>query len=934
MIKNYSKKKSKKKSDTVKQFYDNLSHKNEPLEETINKPSDEQNLIINSVNNYNIIVDAIPGSGKTTTALHIAKHYPTLRILLLTYNKKIRFETKYKASFWKIGTNLSVHTYHSFCCKYYDHNTFTDTEIKVCIDKKSLYPFTYDMIIIDECQDMTPLYYELVLKIINDNILNNKIKLCILGDKYQCIYSYNDSDPRFILYSNKLFEYTNSFQWKSLKLSKSYRLSDNIANFINMCVLGEERIICGINKSNNKVRYLICDTMLDSCENIILKEIKNYLSIGYKFSDIFILAPSINNIHLKIIEKLLTNENIFIHVPTCDDIKLDENILRHKIVISSYHQTKGLERKIVILYGFDDSYFDIQNKANKFMCPNDIYVALTRPSERLSIIHNYKKKFLPFVNPDLIRKFCYVCEEIPLNQSVNINIQSTQFKGINQSVTGLLRRIPQATIEKITHLIKSKQITCSGTLSIRMLPSKTLQINDIYDDKQCMKENNNLTETVNEITGIAIPAYYQFITTNTMYIFNELKRSNNKTICSMILNNKIDAPTMLKIANEYCSMVSGYSHKTKQIINYDWISIGQFKKISAKLKEIISSDSIYETRLCLPFTFMHNTEYGEKNVLYNLNGCVDCIDNDSDTIYEFKCINPGKNYENQKSNEILAIEHFIQLAIYKYMFLTIRNNVLENLHKYTVNYKVNDHVIIYRNQSMQLENCDVIDEKTKSIEMPCNTKYDPYNFKTGIIKNINNDICQISIKHDHLFTKTQMKTYNNNYEIKSKVLIIDTKIHPINKKCYSGMTGIIVGNYKNKYKVSLNEIFTFDKQNLINKTQLENDFGVKMLPQYIFRERVPKFKLMNILTCEIHELNTELDDLVKIIKLLFDKDQHFITTKNDNDFFKTMNIIKNKYNYFINKSTVENQINLFQKISIERFDGKKLKININKKMKI
>ena len=101
-----------------------------------------------------------------------------------------------------------------------------------------------------------------------------------------------------------------------------------------------------------------------------------------------------------------------------------------------------------------------------------------------------------------------------------------------------------------------------------------------------------------------------------------------------------------------------------------------------------------------------------------------------------------------------------------------------------------------------------------------------------------------------------------------------------------------------------------------------------MLPQYIFRERHLKFKLINILTCEIHELNTELDDLVKIIKLLFDKDQHFITTKNDNDFFKTMNIIKNKYQD-------KKQINPFQKFVIEKYlNYNKIIININKKMKI
>ena len=61
---------------------------------TLHPPSAEQNQIVIDLKNYNITVDAIAGSGKTTTILHIANAYKKKKILLLTYNSKLRSETK------------------------------------------------------------------------------------------------------------------------------------------------------------------------------------------------------------------------------------------------------------------------------------------------------------------------------------------------------------------------------------------------------------------------------------------------------------------------------------------------------------------------------------------------------------------------------------------------------------------------------------------------------------------------------------------------------------------------------------------------------------------------------------------------------------------------------------------------------------------------
>ena len=58
--------------------------------------SNEQANILTSFVNNNVLVDAVAGSGKTTTNLYIAKKFHKYNILLLTYNAKLKLETRKK----------------------------------------------------------------------------------------------------------------------------------------------------------------------------------------------------------------------------------------------------------------------------------------------------------------------------------------------------------------------------------------------------------------------------------------------------------------------------------------------------------------------------------------------------------------------------------------------------------------------------------------------------------------------------------------------------------------------------------------------------------------------------------------------------------------------------------------------------------------------
>ena len=79
----------------------------------------------------------------------------------------------------------------------------------------------------------------------------------------------------------------------------------------------------------------------ESCPFI---EVRKYLNLGYKPEEIFILALSIKN--KKLLVRNLENSikrymvNIPIYVSLSDEEKLNSDILKNKLVFSTFHQAK------------------------------------------------------------------------------------------------------------------------------------------------------------------------------------------------------------------------------------------------------------------------------------------------------------------------------------------------------------------------------------------------------------------------------------------------------------------------------------------------------------------------------------------------------------------------------------------------------------------
>jgi hypothetical protein len=629
-------------------------------------PSIEQRAIIDSVLvGDNVIVDSVAGSGKTTTILHIGSESKDKKILVLTYNAKLKIETREKAI--SLGlTNMEIHSYHAFCVKYYDHKCHTDQGI-ISVLKTGTKPkssFKYDLILLDEQQDMTNLYYEMVKKIIRDmNTVN--IQLACFGDIYQNIYSFKGSDDRYLSFANKLYKNSNR-SWRYLRISESFRITKNMSSFINKHLLGNNRIIS--NKDcKDKVRYIICDTFTMTPYD----EFRRYIELGYKADDIFILAPSIkkgkHDSPIRILENRIVNSGISCYVPVSDEEKIDEQVIQNKVVFSTFHQVKGLERKVVLVFNIDESYFDYYGRdLSKTQCPNIIYVALTRAKECMTLFHHYENEYMSC----LLDKYRIgsTCTLIERRECLGIKKQLQE--PMELSVTELIKNMGIEIIDYAKNSIDYKVIQQS---------QKSIDI------PLKIQTGPNTYENVSEINGVAIPAIYEYISHKKVTIIDELRKlitrlsiTHRRNYDKITNKDKMTVSDILYLANLYNSITSGYIFKTEQIKEYKWLENKPLKVCLERLGNVVSREGTnYE--ICIE----------AEEVIYNrrLVGILDileisCLSNVA-TIWELKCVSNITN------------EHILQLAIYAW--------IIENMNKYKDVKKCYKLFNIYTNEIIEIQ---------------------------------------------------------------------------------------------------------------------------------------------------------------------------------------------------------------------------------------
>ncbi len=607
--------------------------------------------------NHRYLLGDFTVTHNTSTILFIAEKYKELNILVLTYNAQLKAETRKRA---EKHMNLDIHSYHSFCVANYDKAAHTDDKINdiIRLGFEPSRDIMYDIIIADESQDITPLLYRMLCKILTDNNKKDTCKILIMGDQMQSIYKFREADSRFITFSDQIFNKFNNFKWINCGLSETFRCTIPMVNFINNCMIGYERLLSN-KKNQNKPDYIICNSYSYPSTIIV-----DYLKM-YKPQDIFVIAFSTKDkTPLKHLANYVTNNlNIPIYCSGSDQESLDSRVIENKLVFSSIHQIKGRERKAVLFIGFDESYFEYYDKvANQRICPNELYVAVTRASERLTLVHDSKKGYLPFLNTKLLSKYTNFQHKQTKENPMKKNIPSN-----NDTFT---------VSDLVSYLPFSIENLCMNYLTVKILkePDSKLDVPSIIKLESDMGGNKvDIYESVSDITGVAIPAHFEYKRLGKSSLFSKnliernIHRIENgnyeaKTKVAMITKlkkfsktlkdfhkthienidiHKLSVNDLLKISLYYSAQQNKTDYKLKQITSFEWLTVSILEEGTNRLNDIVKGKNLL-------FEESVEGQFFGNNVI----GEIDCVDCDNKIVYEFKC------------TKDLTVSHMIQLGIY------------------------------------------------------------------------------------------------------------------------------------------------------------------------------------------------------------------------------------------------------------------------------
>jgi len=339
----------------------------------------------------NVRVTAVAGSGKTTSILGLVG--AKMNILVLCYNNRLRAETQRRAEMTMDPESeyiFDVQTFHSFCYNVLDEplattdlgiikiNDRVDSVPGYFADKYDCLELEYDLIICDEAQDLNEIYYKFLLTLLR----YTGAKLCLIGDPRQAIYQFNGSNEKYLLEAPKYFDR----EFIDLTLSQTFRLTEPIAEFING--MYTENVVDTmtpkiVSKKKSKLKPLVMH------HEVNVKQIAKFIK-GFPPGDVLVLMYSVKRLPFKSSVKL-ANELMNSDVPVSFGNLSDDN--EDSVLMLSYHQSKGLERPIVIIMDFNSFYFDASGDSPETV-PNLWYVAMSRASEYLVIHTEVPFKFI------------------------------------------------------------------------------------------------------------------------------------------------------------------------------------------------------------------------------------------------------------------------------------------------------------------------------------------------------------------------------------------------------------------------------------------------------------------------------------------------------------------------------------------------------------
>lgn len=545
--------------------------------------SDEQSKFVEiAQEGKNILVDACIGSGKTTAIQVLCEELPKEKnILYLTYNKLLKIDAKSKIH----KENVLVTNYHGFAYWTLSRMGIKNAGISDLIQtfiKSKPYVEKYDMLIIDEYQDIELELAEL-LKIVKE--ANPNMQIIAVGDMQQKIYDKTTLNvSKFIddfLGEHVLLEFTRCF-----------RLSAELA-----ASLGRiwNKPIVGVNNDCH-VKKMSRDQVV---EFLAMQEPGDILCLGSRTGD---LSKTLNRLEEEC-PKTYNKDTVYASISDSDSMG-SINPSKNSAIFTTYDSSKGLERKIVVIFDYTESYWSIR---------------INKPFQSYEILRNIfcvaasrGKKQIIFVESDEAE-----LSEKTLATPVNMN---TKFE--DMEISNMFEFKFKEDVEQCFSTIKTKKIDVNDNSIIQ------IKNNDGFIDlSPCI----GIFQEATYFDGYSIDEsieFYMSIYKDRCFLYTDKVKNSS-------LEEKILFVTSLETTQ----------NRYRNQVEIPFISENEENAICERLATRLSRDEDVQSECKLYFSDKKNGE-----LLFTAFGMVDAVKDD--IIYELKFVSE------------LTHEHFLQCASY------------------------------------------------------------------------------------------------------------------------------------------------------------------------------------------------------------------------------------------------------------------------------
>lgn len=319
-------------------------------------------------NGNNVKVEAVPGAGKSRVIIEACKVNNRGVSIVLSYNRDLCEQTMAKLKEANVSERVLCYTFHGLCCACICQ-AYNDQQLHDAVDaaEKGIIQverLTVASIFIDEAQDFKNIFHRLLKSTLN---VNADTQYMVVGDSLQMLYDYDDEDPADLKYLSNPEEFFVSCRpWSVVNLTASHRITPQMAAIVST-MFGTH-----ITSATSRSCPIVVRTMNMWKTGPLVREIVS----NHNLNDIVVLTErKHSNGPLRCVLNYLSMNGIKIYIQGIDG--QDDRIKQNKLCISSWHASKGTEKRVVVIFG-------IRGDSGR----NSSFVAMTRSYEHLYVIND------------------------------------------------------------------------------------------------------------------------------------------------------------------------------------------------------------------------------------------------------------------------------------------------------------------------------------------------------------------------------------------------------------------------------------------------------------------------------------------------------------------------------------------------------------------